>query len=177
MSDQAEAGRSPFDQWAILELFGHQRLAGRVTEAEVGGCAFLRVDVPEADGAGAFTRFYGQGAIYSMTLVDESVARRAAAGLAVRPVTVYLPPALPAPTGDYEDGHGFAGDPRFEDDEDDEEMDGPDEPEDGEDLVEPERPLSDSKEEALPPPPEDTEADELGPMVGLPESRAEGHRS
>jgi len=36
----------PFEGWAILELMGHRRLAGRLTEALVAGAAFIRIDVP-----------------------------------------------------------------------------------------------------------------------------------
>jgi hypothetical protein len=28
-----------FDQWAVIELFGHNRIAGRVTEQVIGGCS------------------------------------------------------------------------------------------------------------------------------------------
>lgn len=83
---------TPFDQWAIVEVFGHVRLAGHVTEAMIGGGAFIRVDVPEVAGQPAFTRFYGQGAIYSITLVTEEVARRAAEAVRERALTVYIPP-------------------------------------------------------------------------------------
>jgi hypothetical protein len=43
------------EQWAIVEIFGHQRIAGRLTEQTIGGCSFVRVDVPalpQADGEG-----------------------------------------------------------------------------------------------------------------------------
>jgi hypothetical protein len=33
--------------WAIIELMGHRRLAGWLSEEEVAGAAFLRIDVPE----------------------------------------------------------------------------------------------------------------------------------
>jgi hypothetical protein len=36
-----------FEGWAILELMGHRRLGGYVTEQQVGGVAFVRIDVPE----------------------------------------------------------------------------------------------------------------------------------
>jgi hypothetical protein len=93
-----------FDSWAIVELFGHSKIAGRVTEQQIAGGTFLRVDVPDLDGQAAFTRFYGAGAIYSITPLDEAMARRVAGALSPRPVTVYgvaLPErGLPPPEGE-----------------------------------------------------------------------------
>ncbi len=67
-----------FDQWAVVELFGHQQIAGRVSEAQIGGCSFVRVDVPEVGEQKGFTKFYGNGAIYAITITDEETARAAA---------------------------------------------------------------------------------------------------
>ena len=64
-----------FSEWALVELFGHQKIVGKVTEATMAGGAFLRVDVPAFDHSPAFTRFYGPGAIYSINPVTEEVAR------------------------------------------------------------------------------------------------------
>lgn len=75
-----------FDQWAIVELFGHSRIAGRVTEQVIGGCSFVRVDVPSVDGNQPFTKLYGQGAIYAMSFVDEETAIGAAEMMSERPV-------------------------------------------------------------------------------------------
>jgi hypothetical protein len=86
-----------FEQWCIVELFGHQKLAGVVSEAQIGGCSFIRVDVPEMHGQPAFTRFYGEKAIYSITPVSEEVARAAMDYLRVRPVATYMLPS-PEPT-------------------------------------------------------------------------------
>ena len=77
--------------WAIVELFGHARIAGRLSEHTIGGCSFVRVDIPATDGNPQFTRLFGQGAIYSVTFVTEEIAIAAAATLEVRPVTVYVP--------------------------------------------------------------------------------------
>ena len=63
-----------FNQWAMLELYGHQRIVGKVTEATIGGCSFIRVDVPELDFNPPFTRYFGQGAIYSLNPVSERIA-------------------------------------------------------------------------------------------------------
>jgi hypothetical protein len=91
-----------FDCWAVLELFGHVRLAGRVTEASIGGCSFLRVDVPKEDGEIDFTRYFGNDAIYSMTPVTEEVARRVGNGSAQAPVKPWeMPKALPAATENH----------------------------------------------------------------------------
>ena len=92
-----------FDMWAIIELFGHARLAGRVTEANIGGCSFVRVDVPEIKGEQApFTRFLGNGAIYSITPCSEELARLAAQRIHAAPVTIYMPEVrqLPGPQTD-----------------------------------------------------------------------------
>jgi hypothetical protein len=80
-----------FDQWCIVELMGRQVIAGRVTEQTIGGCAFLRVDVPETEKQPAFTRFYGQAAIYAMTPVSEEVARVSLRRFTPEPVNVYVP--------------------------------------------------------------------------------------
>lgn len=87
-----------FDSWAIIELFGHSRIAGRVSEQTIGGQSFIRVDVPETDGQSAFTRFLGNGAVYSLTPVSEDVARLAAKWMQVEPIRIYMPEfQLPAP--------------------------------------------------------------------------------
>lgn len=81
-----------FDKcWAIIELFGHQQIAGQITEQVIAGGPFLRVDVPEIDGKGGFTRFYGAAAVYSITPVAEEVARLAVRRIATPPVTVWIP--------------------------------------------------------------------------------------
>lgn len=64
-----------FNEWALVELFGHQKIVGLTSEATLAGGAFIRVDVPAFDGAPAFTRFFGPGAIYSINPVTEQVAR------------------------------------------------------------------------------------------------------
>jgi hypothetical protein len=80
------------ETWAVVELFGHQRIAGLVREQEIAGHGFLRVDVPGDDGAIAFSRMYGTAAIYSITPVSE--ARRAASAIRTEPLSVYMAPAL-----------------------------------------------------------------------------------
>ncbi len=87
VGDATAAGQPA--QWALVELFGHQRVAGLLTEATLGGCHFLRVDVPEIGDAPAFTRLYTQGAIYGITFVEERIARELARQFRVQPVQQY----------------------------------------------------------------------------------------
>lgn len=35
-----------YEGWAILELMGHRKLAGYLSEQTIGGSAFVRIDVP-----------------------------------------------------------------------------------------------------------------------------------
>ena len=78
-----------FEAWAIVELFGHQRIAGKLTEQTIGGAHFIRVDVPAFEDSPAFTKLYTQGAIYGVTFVSEQIARAAAQSFRVAPVNAY----------------------------------------------------------------------------------------
>ena len=80
--------------WAIIELFGHNKIAGYVTTAIVGTSGMLRVDVPTMDDMPGYTRFYSPGAVYSLTLVTEELARLALRALRPEAVTVYIPKQL-----------------------------------------------------------------------------------
>ncbi|MFH0899046.1 MAG: hypothetical protein V2A73_00300, partial [Pseudomonadota bacterium] len=71
------AEKQPFAEWAILELLGHRRLAGYVTEQEIAGAGLLRIDVPGDDGVVA-TQFYSPASLYCMTPTTEEIARAVA---------------------------------------------------------------------------------------------------
>lgn len=103
-----------FDAFAIIELFGHARIAGRVTEQVIAGAGFIRCDVPPLPARGqmpeqpGFTRLIGTAAVYSITPVSEDIALRAAGSMRVEPVNVYLAsPQLPhGPKWGEEEGEG-----------------------------------------------------------------------
>lgn len=75
-----------FDQWALLELMGRQRLAGKVTEQVIAGTGFLRVDVPETKSNPKFTRFISPGSIYAINPITEDVAKMYAENLQIKPI-------------------------------------------------------------------------------------------
>lgn len=78
-----------FDLWCIVELFGHTQIAGKCTEQNIAGTNMLRVDVPETAKQGAFTKFYGAGAIYAINPVTEPVAKVKAEALNVAPIQAW----------------------------------------------------------------------------------------
>lgn len=107
MSDDSTA----YTGWAVVELMGHRRIAGHVSEAAQYGTAMIRIDVPTEDGRPPITQFYGGNSIYCLSPVTEDVARAVARRNQPAPVSPYeiLPPkAMPSPRID----------PDLEDDED-----------------------------------------------------------
>lgn len=81
--------RDPF--WAVVELFGHNQIAGVVSEDSIGGCSFIRVDMPPEDGRVGVTKWFGNGAIYSITPASEEVVKAFIRRFKPSPVTVFMP--------------------------------------------------------------------------------------
>ena len=80
-SGEATTGTAEPEQsleYAIVEVFGHRRLAGRIVEVERFGAKLLRIDVPDGgDFATGFkTQFYGGAALFSITPTEEATERR-----------------------------------------------------------------------------------------------------
>lgn len=97
-----QAGSEKFDIWGIVEVMGHRKFAGRVTEQTIAGSALVRIDVPtvtlqEFNGVerviGAFSKLVGVGSIYCITPTTEEVARKCAKALASQTdvLPVYIP--------------------------------------------------------------------------------------
>ena len=100
--------------WAILELMGHRRLAGHLTEQEIAGHGFLRIDVPDGEKMLA-TQFYSPSAVYAITPTTEEIARRVAATAKPAPVQEWeLAKALPAPEGYPDEEEDEEGDDDLE---------------------------------------------------------------
>lgn len=75
--------REDFEGWVVLELMGHRRLAGFLTEQTIAGSGFLRIDIPSNP---PVTQLYSPQSVYCVTPTTEAVARRAATSLDVGPV-------------------------------------------------------------------------------------------
>lgn len=120
-----------FESWAVVELMGHVRMAGRVTEEERFGSKMGRIDIPtknvcdSCNGSGPiggcdmcqssgqvddfFTQYFGGSSVYRVTPCSEEAARAVAARNQPEPVHQWeLPkPALVAPAGVKGEGDSF----------------------------------------------------------------------
>lgn len=75
-----------FETWAIVEVMGHNKFAGYVSEQTIAGKSFVRVDVPESGAVPAFSKMFGPDSIYCITPVSELVAKSLADGLRSKPL-------------------------------------------------------------------------------------------
>ena len=78
-SGEAATGtEQPEEEFAIVEVFGHRRLFGRICEVERFGAKFLRIDIPaEGDFEKGYTsQLYGGASIFSVTATDRATVER-----------------------------------------------------------------------------------------------------
>lgn len=86
-----------FAEWVILEILGHRRMAGYLTEQQIAGAGFLRLDIPAADGQGVVTQYYAPSSIYAIHPTTKAIAQHVAQTYRPAPVQHWeLPAAEPA---------------------------------------------------------------------------------
>jgi len=81
IQEPAKESHAELKSWAIVELFGHQRLVGMVTVEPVEFPGMVRIDVPDLLKDGkvvrrGLTRYVGKAALYGVTPVTEDVVRQ-----------------------------------------------------------------------------------------------------
>lgn len=84
--------------WAIVELMGHVRVAGRLSEEEKFGAKMGRLDIPQGDGF--VSQYFGSGSVYRITIVTEDVARHVSKQTTAAPVSPWDFPKTLAPAPD-----------------------------------------------------------------------------
>ncbi len=94
--------KSDFREWAIVELMGHVRVAGLVTEVERFGSKLGRIDIP--NGNGFTTQFFNGSSLYRLTPTTEEIARAIATSSRPEPVHLWELPRLKAAEIDDDDG-------------------------------------------------------------------------
>lgn len=90
----SEQSKESFNEWAKVELMGHNVIVGRVSEATLAGGAFLRVDVPAKGPLPGYTKLFNPSAIYGITPVTEAVALALLDHYRPEPVSRYEMPAI-----------------------------------------------------------------------------------
>lgn len=61
-------------KWCVLELLGHRRLVGRVSEVELFGRRMGKIEVPQSDGTFG-VQYFGGASVYAMTETTEDRVR------------------------------------------------------------------------------------------------------
>ena len=91
------------DVWACLELMGHVRCFGRVTEEEHFGQKLGRIEIPISD-TEFTTQFFGGSSVYRLSPCDEETARKGA-GYRRPQISEYVERSPYVPGGDFEMRH------------------------------------------------------------------------
>jgi hypothetical protein len=82
------------ETWAVVEVMGHSRYAGRVSQHTALGGAMIRVEVPAIDGIPAFEKLLSPQAIFAITPCTEALAVECAKRFRSRPFTLLDLPEL-----------------------------------------------------------------------------------
>jgi len=124
-----------FEAHCIVEIMGHQVIAGKVSEETHFGSPLMRVDVPKTSKRDSFTVYYGGGAIYKITPTTEEICAAFVEKQEPEPIKPYM---LALPTlaekvvtgrmieeeddgyGDYDDDEDDDYDPQYDPDPEDE---------------------------------------------------------
>ena len=84
-----EMEKEKIELFAVVELFGHNRIAGKVTEHNFGSSTFVRIDVPETPQQPSFTRLVNPTAIYAINPVTEDVMKAMANNIQQKPIEAW----------------------------------------------------------------------------------------
>ena len=101
------------ETWAIVELMGHVRVAGFVTEEERFGVKLGRVDIH--DGDQCVTQYFGGASVYRITPVSEEIARHIGKNAPAPVQSWELPTRATPATSEAEQPEVFRYDPFAED--------------------------------------------------------------
>lgn len=81
-----------FQHHAIVEVFGHEKYAGKITTETIAGTSMYRLEVPAIDGETplpGFIKFINPTSVFSITPVTEEYALEMAKKLQKHPVNGY----------------------------------------------------------------------------------------
>ncbi len=80
------------ETWAYVEIMGHTKIAGRVSERKIGGVAvMLQVDIPNSDEGFSHTQIFSPSSIFSITPTTEEWCRNFVKARVDYPVLPFIP--------------------------------------------------------------------------------------
>lgn len=80
---------SNFQDWAYVELMGHNKIAGHVTEYKFGNQSMIRIDVPAIDDTPKFSKIFNVSAVYAITPLSEQDAIDYAKKIKAKPLDIW----------------------------------------------------------------------------------------
>lgn len=92
------------ETWAFVEIMGHNKVAGRVSERKVGVAVMLQVDVPNADEGFSHSQLFSPQAVFSILPTTEEWCRKFSKARVDYSPLPYIPP-----TRQLSDGHDNTG--------------------------------------------------------------------
>ena len=78
--------KNAFSEWCIVELLGHRKLAGLVTERVIAGKGFLQVQVPNKAGE-MQTQLISPDSVYCITPTEAQICRKFAESCQPNPIS------------------------------------------------------------------------------------------
>ena len=76
MNEQEQTNDEPLHCWAFIEIMGHSKIAGRVTERKIGPNVMIQVDVPKLDTEFLCTKLFNPASLFSITPTNEEWCRK-----------------------------------------------------------------------------------------------------
>ena len=107
-----DKNQETIETWAYIEIMGHSKIAGRVSERKIGVAVMLQVDVPKPDEGFSHTELYSPASIFSIKPTTEEWCRKFIAARVNYPVLPYIMPARQLTTGES-DEQDFYEDDKF----------------------------------------------------------------
>jgi hypothetical protein len=86
-----DKNQETIETWAYVEIMGHSKIAGRVSERKVGVQVMLQVDVPKPDEGFSFSKLYNPSSIFSISPTTEEWCRKFVKARVEYPVLPYIP--------------------------------------------------------------------------------------
>ncbi|MBS4034368.1 MAG: hypothetical protein KGZ85_07895 [Ignavibacterium sp.] len=86
-----DKNQETIETWAYIEIMGHNRIAGRVSERKVGIQVMLQVDVPKPDEGFSHTELFSPSSIFSIKPTTEEWCRKFVGARVNYDVLPYIP--------------------------------------------------------------------------------------